>query len=438
MRENRFAALAVIDRAAGEVAGDGYAQDDGAFEFAVGAPAHDAEFIADLHHGGPDVVEELNFGDGFHASGGHADCPAHDACFSEGRVEDSVGAIFALESCGGFEDAALPFYVLEIFLAAGVGNVFAEDGDAFVAGHFVLQRGGDHFDHGLWATVELGLGGEDRRGGINVGRIDVLIDGGNFRRRGGQGLVGGFADFAVDLGFEGFDFLLVHQAFANQEEGELGKRVAAGFAFAFFSGLVELFVVGERVRVGASNVCVDQGGAAAFADVTNGFLADGVAFEGVGAIAFGDVQVGEVSHEFRNATAGGLDFDGNGDGVTVVFDEIEERKFLGAGGVKRFPEFAFAGCAVAGGDVDDFFGIVIERFAEGSFLGLCEGIRMMTVIESGFGCSDGLHELRAGAGGLADDIEFLMAPVRGHLAAAGAGIVFGAYGLQKGFERGDA
>src|SRR5258708_23177148 len=98
MRENRFAALAVIDRAAGEVTADGYAQDDGAFEFAVGAPAHDAEFIADLHHGGPDVVEELNFGDGLHATGGHADCTAPDACFSEGRVETAVGAPLCLEA----------------------------------------------------------------------------------------------------------------------------------------------------------------------------------------------------------------------------------------------------------------------------------------------------------------------------------------------------
>jgi hypothetical protein len=150
------------------------------------------------------------------------------------------------------------------------------------------------------------------------------------------------------------------------------------------------------------------------------------------------VQVGKVSNEFRNAAAGGLDFDGNGDGVTVVFDEIEERKFLGAGSIERFPEFAFAGGAVAGGDVNNFFGIVIERFAEGSFPRLGKGFRMMAVIKSRFGCADRLYELRAGAGGLADDIEFLMAPVGGHLAAAGAGIVFGAYGLEKGFERGDA
>ena len=63
---------------------------------------------------------------------------------------------------------------------------------------------------------------------------------------------------------------------------------------------------------------------------------------------------------------------------------------------------------------------------------------MMAVIESGFGSSNGLDELRPGAGGLADDIEFLVAPVGGHLASAGAWVVLRAYGLEEGFQRGHA
>ena len=160
VREDRLAALAVIDGAARKITADGYAKDHGAFELSVGAPAHDAEFIADLHHGGPDVVEELNFGDGLHAARGHADGAADNAGFREGRVEDAVRTVFTLQARSGFENAALPFYVAQIFLAAGVGDVFAEDGDAFVASHFVVQCGSDHFDHGLWATVEFGFGSE--------------------------------------------------------------------------------------------------------------------------------------------------------------------------------------------------------------------------------------------------------------------------------------
>ena len=108
------------------------------------------------------------------------------------------------------------------------------------------------------------------------------------------------------------------------------------------------------------------------AAVLDGFLADGVAFERIGAVAFGDVQAGETADEARDAAAGGLNFDRDGDGVAVVFDQIKQRKFFGAGGVERFPEFAFAGRAVAGGDVDDFIGCVIDVFAERSFFGLRE------------------------------------------------------------------
>src|SRR5882724_1736431 len=64
VREDRFAALAVIDAAAGEVAADGHAKYHRRFESAVRTPAHHAELVANLHHGGPDVVEELNFGNG--------------------------------------------------------------------------------------------------------------------------------------------------------------------------------------------------------------------------------------------------------------------------------------------------------------------------------------------------------------------------------------
>src|SRR5208283_164137 len=96
MRKDGFAALTVINGAAGEIAADGHANDGGAFEGTVGAPTKDAEFIANLHHGGPDVIEELDFRDGLQASGGHADGAAYDAGFRDGRIEDAIGSVFAL------------------------------------------------------------------------------------------------------------------------------------------------------------------------------------------------------------------------------------------------------------------------------------------------------------------------------------------------------
>src|SRR5258707_12346985 len=73
--------LTVINAAAGEIAADGYAQHRGTFEAAIGAPAQDAQLVANLHHGGPDVIEELDFGDRLESARGHADGPADDAGF---------------------------------------------------------------------------------------------------------------------------------------------------------------------------------------------------------------------------------------------------------------------------------------------------------------------------------------------------------------------
>src|SRR6266850_5960539 len=81
VRENGFAALAVINAAAGEIPADGYTQHRGTFEATVGAPAQDAQLVANLHHGGPDVIEKLDFGHWLEAARGHADGPADDAGF---------------------------------------------------------------------------------------------------------------------------------------------------------------------------------------------------------------------------------------------------------------------------------------------------------------------------------------------------------------------
>src|SRR5438445_191958 len=64
VRADRFAALSMIDAAAGEVAADRHAKNHRRFEGAVRTPAHHAKLVANLHHGRPDVVEELNFGNG--------------------------------------------------------------------------------------------------------------------------------------------------------------------------------------------------------------------------------------------------------------------------------------------------------------------------------------------------------------------------------------
>src|SRR2546422_10836714 len=77
---------------AGQVSADGHPDHCGGLEVACRAPAQYAQLIPELHHCGPDVIEELDFGHGLEATRGHADGTAHDAGLSDGRIEDTVRA----------------------------------------------------------------------------------------------------------------------------------------------------------------------------------------------------------------------------------------------------------------------------------------------------------------------------------------------------------
>ena len=56
---------------------------------------------------------------------------------------------------------------------------------------------------------------------------------------------------------------------------------------------------------------------------------------------------------------------------------------------------------------------------------------MATEVAAGFGAAHGLQKLRTRRRRLGDDVQLLVSPVRGHLAAAGVGIVGRADGLQQ-------
>src|SRR6516162_837334 len=188
------------------------------------------------------------------------------------------------------------------------------------------------------------------------------------------------------------------------------------------------------MRIRTRDARVNQSGPTTLANVMDGFLADGVAFERIRAVAIGEVQAGKTLQQAGDAAARGLHFDGDGNRVAVIFDKIKDRKSFGAGHVQGFPEFTFAGGAVSGRDINNFLGLVIDKLAEWRFFGLREGFRVMLVIQSGFGGADCLDVLRAGAGRLADDIEFCVAPMGRHLATARTWIVFRADGLKKSLQ----
>ena len=98
MRKNAFAGLRVINCSACKIATDGHADDRGRGPSAVGTPAHQREFIVNLVHGRPDVIKELDFDYGLHATDGVSDCTTHDIGFGQRRVEHAFRTELRLQA----------------------------------------------------------------------------------------------------------------------------------------------------------------------------------------------------------------------------------------------------------------------------------------------------------------------------------------------------
>src|ERR1700682_1228525 len=162
MSENRFAALAVVHRAAGEVTANRDAQYYRRFECAVRTPTHDTEFIANLHHRWPDVVEKLNLRNRLEAARCHPNCSTDDARFRQGCVKLAVGAEFSLQAGGCFENTPFPFYVSKISFPTNIGHVLSKNNDALVTQHFIRERSRHRLNHSSRCSVVLRLGSKSR------------------------------------------------------------------------------------------------------------------------------------------------------------------------------------------------------------------------------------------------------------------------------------
>src|SRR5437660_1166456 len=143
MGKNAFSALRVIDGAAGQVSANGDANHHRRRKAIIGAPAHEGKLIAELHHGGPDVVKKLNFDDRLGAANRSSDGGPHNGGFRKRRIENAIGTEFHLQAGSQFENTALAFdeFLLEILFTAAVSHVLAINNDARVAPHFVAQAG---------------------------------------------------------------------------------------------------------------------------------------------------------------------------------------------------------------------------------------------------------------------------------------------------------
>src|SRR5713226_4040297 len=174
------------------------------------------------------------------------------------------------------------------------------------------------------------------------------------------------------------------------------------------------------MRIRPRDVREDQRGAQALAAVLGGAFASRVTLERLRAVALLNMQPRKASDQFRDASARGLDFHGNGNRKAVVFDQVQQRKFLAASRVQGLPEFALARRAFPAGNVYDLFRIVAHGVAERRLLRLLERMREFSIVERSLGGADSLKKLRARRRRLADDVQLLMAPVGRHLTAGGA------------------
>ena len=224
------------------------------------------------------------------------------------------------------------------------------------------------------------------------------------RRQGrGERGFGGLGHLAVDLLLELGDLFRGQDVFAEQAHLHAADGIAEGVGLALLGGAVELVVVGERVRVGADAVAVDEGGALAGAAVAGRILEGAQAGLGVGAVDLLEMEVGEVGHQAGDVAAGRVHFDGNADGVAVVFNQEDDGQLLVGGGVEGFPELAFGGGTLADACQRDLIAVELDvvkgavippRRRIGGGIGLLGGLGMVAEVAAGLGAADGVKHLR--------------------------------------------
>ena len=188
------------------------------------------------------------------------------------------------------EDAALARHDLQRFLLAGVGDVFAEDHDARVARHLVLERPIEHRDHRVRLAFRLRRCIEGRRTGIDVGRVEpepraaLRRLGRRLRRH--RGVV----DLALDVGRHRLQVVVGRQTVRTQEFREAADGIAPRFCFTLGRRFVQLLVVGQRMRVRPNHTRVDERRTFARAHIRGGIAHRAEAAEEIGAVERFDMQ----------------------------------------------------------------------------------------------------------------------------------------------------
>ena len=295
-------------------------------------------------------------------------------------------------------------------LRVAVGDVFAEDPDAFVALHLLVQREPDRLAErdGLAAGFRFGRLVDDRR------RTDDVVDhrdrvGPGCGERGvGRGAHLGTRFFLQRVDSGGVDGAGGEQRAFHQQDG-----VVLGLVAQLVGPAVLLLVVGQRVRVRTGHGRVHEHRADAGARVGDGVGAFHSDLEVVATVDGHDVQPANPDHHLRDRR-GRLIGRPHRDRVPVVGHHVEHRKVQPGGGAQALPELTFGGGALAERDVGD---LVSVRGAAGERTAPDVAGRLRT--------TDRRKALAARATRLGDDVEVGGAPVARHLAAARCRVVRG-------------
>ena len=431
MGEEHFGGLAVVHGAAGQVAPGRDAQDERSAVVAVRAPAQTGEFAPDLHVGGPDVIQELDFGDRTQAAHRHAEAEPHDGGLGEGAVEDPLRSELALESIAHLEDAALALDLPQVRLAARVRHVLSEHDDPGVAGHLRAEGGVDQVHHRARFRVrfENRFGLEIGRTGIHLRAVQVVA--GGVRMGPGQGERIGGRRRHLGLGpfLEAVEFFPRGRAGRGKSVAQARQRIAVLIRLAFRRRLVVPVLVRQRVGLQPDHAGVDERRPLARADVVERLLERAIGLLVVAAVALEDFQIGEAAGERRDRAARSLVFHRYRDGVAVVLDQEQDRQPAERGAVQRLPELALAGGAVAAAHQHD--PVAVRGAGEPRDAVAAEvALRVRG--------ADRVQELGSHTTRMDGQAERPLGEVRRHLPAARGRIGFGAPGSRELLESGQA
>ena len=281
---------------------------------------------------------------------------------ASGELNTRLFAERALESVRGFEHAALARHPFDDVAVACIGDVLAEHDHQRIARHLIVQGSVDRRDHRNRIALGRGRRAELVGRRVDVRRVHVKTCRLGCGPRRFERAIGGVGDFFGDTLPNRFERVGCRKPFRQEERGQVRDRITPRFELALFRRLVAPLVVRVRVRVGSNHLRVNQRGALAGPRVRHGFAHGAIALHEVRAIHANHFEMWKRLHQSRNITARGVVFGRARNRVSVVLDDADDRKLLGADRVHEFPELSFAGRAVADRHVGDFVWLRLRRW----------------------------------------------------------------------------